>query len=72
MMFNLREAAEHGVNIGTSAWTVDISDQPTLTDMDFTEWRAPPVTPTTEQTESSDDEQEKGKMREVPLLPSPV
>ena len=35
MMFSLREAAEYGVNIGTSHWTLNLTDRSTLTDMDF-------------------------------------
>ena len=54
MMFSLREAAEHGVNIGTNYWTVELSERSTLTDMTFTWGRAPatseymtsPVSPT--------------------------
>ena len=51
MMFNVREAAEKGVNIGTNALSLSISEQPTMPDMVFAEPRAPQVTSTPEQSE---------------------
>lgn len=71
MMFNLREAAERGVNVGTSCWTVgadDTSERPTLTDMDFALGKEAPrglsTTMMDEQVESIGAVEEKGKMRE--------
>lgn len=72
MMFNLRDAADRGVNVGTSCWTTgeDSSDRQTLTDMKFAWGKEMPVTTLTSVDEAGGNINEdgkgmKGKKREV-------